>query len=520
MKFHLPINPKHATHFNLLLFTALATLISIYLFNQNLIYLDRTFLPDDTYYTLSIARNLAQGKGPTADGVVLTSGFQPLIAFFLIPIFSLTDSLDLPVYSAIFISLIFGVASVGAAGYLAQKLTGSLGGSILCMLLIASSPLLLRNNLNGLETSLAALLPLLALCLLAYRPQLSTTYKSILIGLCLGLALLARIDNCFFALFIGLFLLKEQGVKATLLAAMVSFLTVLPWWLYCQYNFGTFIPESGAAVRYITQYHSELGRSFTNNIDSGLSILAQTIPLPGFLSYITITIVLGLLFKNALPALKNGVNLQGAISLTALSLLAFYIIYLPAFWFYERYLNLAYLLSLIILSVELQKIFTAKKAPFMAKLITVLLITYTLTGNLIEIRKLKSEPESTLYSGEQGAKGYGEIAQAVLAVLPNSSIISSMQSGALSYYSPHRSIRALNLDGVVNRFAHESLKKHNVGEYMLKSNAYYFADWALNANFLASHLGDLHITATPLMQFKPQGNDQFTLYKLDYSSKK
>ena len=95
-----------------------------------------------------------------------------------------------------------------------------------------------------------------------------------------------------------------------------------------------------------------------------------------------------------------------------------------------------------------------------------------------------------------------------------------MQSGALSYYSPHRSIRALNLDGVVNRFAHESLKKHNVGEYMLKSNAYYFADWALNANFLASHLGDLHITATPLMQFKPQGNDQFTLYKLDYSSKK
>jgi len=44
--------------------------------------LDRLFVPDDTYYTLSIARSLAHGLGPTVGGgAPLTNGFQPLVAF-------------------------------------------------------------------------------------------------------------------------------------------------------------------------------------------------------------------------------------------------------------------------------------------------------------------------------------------------------------------------------------------------------------------------------------------------------
>src|SRR5882757_7514778 len=38
---------------------------------------DRLFIPDDTYYTLTIARSMAHGHGPTVDGSTLTSGFQP-----------------------------------------------------------------------------------------------------------------------------------------------------------------------------------------------------------------------------------------------------------------------------------------------------------------------------------------------------------------------------------------------------------------------------------------------------------
>ena len=35
-------------------------------------------LVDDSFYYFQIARNVAMGAGPTHDGVVLTSGFQPL----------------------------------------------------------------------------------------------------------------------------------------------------------------------------------------------------------------------------------------------------------------------------------------------------------------------------------------------------------------------------------------------------------------------------------------------------------
>ena len=50
--------------------------------------IDRKYVPDDTYYTLSIARSIAAGLGPTANGQDLTAGFQPLLAFLLVPVVS------------------------------------------------------------------------------------------------------------------------------------------------------------------------------------------------------------------------------------------------------------------------------------------------------------------------------------------------------------------------------------------------------------------------------------------------
>ena len=55
---------------------------------------ERLFVPDDTYYTLTIARSLARGDGPSTGGHVLTSGFQPLLGFLLVPVHWLVDDLD------------------------------------------------------------------------------------------------------------------------------------------------------------------------------------------------------------------------------------------------------------------------------------------------------------------------------------------------------------------------------------------------------------------------------------------
>src|SRR5947209_18050806 len=56
--------------------------------------IDKLFIPDDTYYTLTIARSLAHGHGPTVDGHTLTSGFQALLGFLMVPVFWITDNPD------------------------------------------------------------------------------------------------------------------------------------------------------------------------------------------------------------------------------------------------------------------------------------------------------------------------------------------------------------------------------------------------------------------------------------------
>lgn len=74
--------------------------------------LDALFIPDDTYYTLAIARSLAAGIGPTADGIVLTNGFQPLLAFLLVPVFWLLQDPDAALRAAIIIGAAADAGSV------------------------------------------------------------------------------------------------------------------------------------------------------------------------------------------------------------------------------------------------------------------------------------------------------------------------------------------------------------------------------------------------------------------------
>ena len=69
-----------------LVVAAAALLLRGLLASRSSLALDRLFVPDDTYYTLEIARSIARGLGPTVDGVHLTSGFQPLLAFLLVPV--------------------------------------------------------------------------------------------------------------------------------------------------------------------------------------------------------------------------------------------------------------------------------------------------------------------------------------------------------------------------------------------------------------------------------------------------
>src|SRR5436190_16369972 len=136
--------------------TLLAFGLRLALFAQPIARLDRAFIPDDTYYSLSIARSIAHGHGPTADGTTLTSGFQPLLGFVMVPVFWFTDNLDLALRIDLFFLIVIDTLIVALLAWVAFRLAGRVA-AVLAAMIWAVSPVAMTMALGGLETSLAML---------------------------------------------------------------------------------------------------------------------------------------------------------------------------------------------------------------------------------------------------------------------------------------------------------------------------------------------------------------------------
>jgi len=497
----------------------LALLIHIAIGSQSLQALDRLFIPDDTFYTLTIARSLAHGLGPTTDGSILTSGFQPLIAFILVPVFWLFNDIDSPIYAAIALSALFGVLNTGLVGLIVRNVTRSYGSAVLAMLFAASAPVLLKNNFNGLETSIASFFALLTVYLMGRVQTGSATIKLVGIGCSAGLALLARVDNCFVIALVGLWGLHKLNVKATGILVISALAVVSPWWIYTYQLFGTFVPESGAAVKQIVGFHQELHLTLVSALNGSMIALAEL--ASGDRAWQRVVYPLALGIASFFPLIgayrKKMLDEASILSLASLALFLFYTFYLPAFWFFERYFHFLYLSLIICVSVTLNtlpnKVYFNSTSP---RKISAMVAVIFIAVNLLQLASLRTSHEDVIYTGNKGAKGYGEIARQIIAMIPDGATIAAMQSGALGYYSA-RGIRVLNLDGVVNNSAYLAIKEKRLNEYLAATSTDYFADWDFNTYMLLRHSGgNKHkMTLIPLGKFKPQGSDQFTLYRVN-----
>ena len=125
---------------------ALAALLRVTLALQPLDRLDRLFIPDDTYYTLSVARSIARGLGPTADGMTATSGFQPLLAFLMVPAFTAGVSGDAAVRAVVLLSALFDVVCVALLFVIVERTWGATAG-LLAAFFWSISPFAIANAL-------------------------------------------------------------------------------------------------------------------------------------------------------------------------------------------------------------------------------------------------------------------------------------------------------------------------------------------------------------------------------------
>ena len=501
----------------------LALTIRVTLAFKDIASIDRLFLPDDTYYSLAIARNLAHGHGPTADGFILTNGFQPLVTFLQSLFFRFSAGPDQAVRCAVLASALFGSLNVAALGWLVTRIAGPWVG-VPAAASCALSPFFIQNDMNGLETSLSvfSLLVLFHL-LLSHLGSPRSSKLVMILGLMIGISVLARVDNCLASALVTLIIAWRGGLRLATIALACAGLAVAPWWLYSWVAVGSIVPESGAAVRQLAVFHAfwpmyngfsircalcVLGEIFTNVKDLGPGNL-----LMGF--GLVLSVILSYRNVHRLP--MDCQIIWAAMCLTAFGQFLFYSVYLQAIWFYPRYLDFAAILFATAAAMLLRSAYAGnrRRIGFLAA-INVALASLVVFCWVSAYDVLFSTPATSVDTGLQGAKGYREVALAVLEHVPPNVTLGALQSGALSYYASP-AIRVVNLDGVVNGSAYRAMKDSRLKNYILRMNITFFADWKVNLDLLRLHEG---ASASPL-KFLPefsaprQGMDQTILYRVD-----
>jgi hypothetical protein len=499
-------------------------------------FIDRLFVPDDTYYTLAIARSLARGLGPSTDGVHLTSGFQPLLAFLVAPLLRLHDDPDFAFRVTLFIGAISDALAAWIVGHLAYRVARSADdervpatAAVIATAAWTVSSAAIATSLNGLESSLALACTLGALAGWIAACDRGTALAWMIEGTLLGLCLFARVDTVFFVAMIGLATLVRVGVRAAALSAFGAIVGVGPWWAYAVSRFGTIIPESGAAVREQTLMYKAIGI----NVRDQLAWAAGTVVGPPFFDSAwlrealgdgasAIGFAVGVVFVVAALAIARQPRRHDALRVLALygaTIFLFYGLYLPATWFFRRYLVVEHAFVAIVVALGMAHVWNGRRArPLLARLLFGGTLVCFVVALFTIARFATSTPAITVDQRHHGAKGYREPARQMLAAAPPGAVIGSFQSGALAWFADGSGKNVVNLDGVVDAEAARAVREHGIAAFAKARGVTHLADWEVNAKLFVARSGDRRITSAslqPIGEAERQGADErFVLYAI------
>lgn len=500
----------------LLIELVVATLLRGRLLTRPLAVVDRMLIPDDTYYTLTIARSLAAGHGPTVDGHTLTSGFQPLLAFLMTPVFWVSHNPDQALRANIALLLLCDLVIIVLLAHIAHRLAGP-AAAVVAAGIWAVSPMALVMAAGGLETTLALAceLALVAAALLVLGHP--STARCAMVGAAAALAVLARIDAAILVTLIVLVLSWRipATARSRLMAtsALVAALVLAPWWCYCLLRFGTPIPGSGDAARAI---QGEALQPFGREAIARVGSSALTGPFGPWtdrrVKMVTdvawwpfaLVVVASLVFAAVALRPRTAPNeavasncvdpghryLIGAAALFVPALMAFYA------WYDVRYFDYRYLAPIapaMTLAVAAalgplvgclgtavttrRGVWLGGERTFLATAALALLVwagpssvhaTVNLMTSEVAYAGLAHPPDSSV--------GYRRQALAVDAMLPRGVVVVSNQSGALGYYAG-RTRTVVNLDGVVNPAAAAAAEDKHKAVFARSIGARYMVDW-------------------------------------------
>jgi hypothetical protein len=449
-------------------------------------------LLEDGFYSLTVARNVALGRGVSFDGVSPTNGFQPLFTFLSVPAFLLAGA---DRYRAVRLVLglhwAFYLGTAAVLGLVARRLFGESrpGTHAIAFwaaaFLYLANPLAFQAHFNGLETG-CALFFYAVVWLYGQSRAIDTPRALVVLGGLLGLTVLARVDAVFFVGAVCAYLLLSPAaafarpgdrLRPPLLVGAVAFLVSSPWWLYNSITFGSLMPSSGAAqqdwgleparmglalltlARMVTPWWvgfdpGRFGRDpWADAARVGLLVLGL-----GLLWWRRGDVRAWLAPRAAGPARPR--PWPGLCLLVAsLGLLLWYAASSFASWFYARYLSPLLLIGTLALAWLL--VVLADRRPLAA------LVFVAVTGWSVPWDALAS------YRGrvEKGNIMYTNQLPMVEARVPDGECVAALQSGTLGYFRDC----VVNLDGKVNPAV--LTRRRDIWRYLDERKVRWLCDW-------------------------------------------
>lgn len=499
-------DPRHQPTWRAILLTeaVLALALRLAVLARPFSAIDRIFVPDDTYYTLSIARSLAHGHGPTADGQTLTSGFQPLVAFLMTPVFWLTSNLEVAVRADLTLLVLCDVAIVILIAELGRRLAGPVAGAVAGGIW-AASPAAVRLALGGLETTLAMSLELGVLLTWAWTTDRAGRRRGAALGAVAGLAVLGRIDAL---ALVGLIAAVELWRRhwRVLVAAGVAFVVVVgPWWAYCVLRFSSVVPGSGSAAHALQPgapwnalTTSVAGAVLVNGPFAVWSQIEgqfgdRSITAPYWISIgLFVVIATAALFRSSFArssAQRAHAAVLGVAVTFALAITVFYG-WFNVPYYLSRYLGPVVMVETLLIGcgaawlvgrVSRGRHQNVEREPRVLSPIRWSVATgvAVLLAMVVLARPLGAgETVSLAGARYESATGYRPQVLAALKRIPPGAVIGAAQSGTLSFFAVDRTV--VNLDGVVDPQAAQARRDGRLGEYVVRRNVEWVVDWTLN----------------------------------------
>ncbi|MGV8025453.1 MAG: hypothetical protein AB2L18_02720 [Anaerolineaceae bacterium] len=189
------------------------------------------FQTDDAFYYFVTARNIAEGRGITFDGISATNGFHPLWMLICVSVFSLAKiNLYLPLRIIIMILALFNAATgILLYRFFKRKFSKETGWFVAIFWTFLPTIHELTSKL-GLESGLTAFALVAAISYLSSFEERELKPKNFLIMSLLGILLLfSRLDMIFIVIIMGIWLVFRKTTLRwqILLDGLIGFLSAM-----------------------------------------------------------------------------------------------------------------------------------------------------------------------------------------------------------------------------------------------------------------------------------------------------